>query len=113
MIYSYRKEKEKENSLNRKGSNMKIWVVTEYILNETRPLGEVQNEGFYSSKENAIHAVYSYLLNDFDPDDVINRVEKEEDGDYITITTKCGDDYGMYDCRYDIECVEIDQPFGE
>lgn len=92
---------------------MKIWIVTEYVLNEIGPIGEEQNEGFYSSKENAIQAVYSYLLNDFEPYDVINRVEKEDRGDYVTITTKCGDDYGMYDCRYDIEYVEIDQPFGE
>jgi hypothetical protein len=92
---------------------MKIWIVTEYVLNETSPIGEEQNEGFYSTKENAIQAVYSYLLNDFEPYDVINRVEKEEDGDYVTITTKCGDDYGMYDCRYDIESVTLDEKFGE
>lgn len=92
---------------------MKIWIVTEYVLNGTSSLGEVQNEGVYSSKENAIQAVYSYLLNDFEPYDVINRVEKEEDEDYITITTKCGDDYGMYDCRYDIGPVTLDEKFGE
>ena len=93
---------------------MKIWVVTEYVLTEDHPvIGEVQNEGFYLSKESAIQAVYSYLLNDFEPYDVINRTEKEEDGDYVTITTKCGDDYGMYDCRYDIEPVTLDEKFGE
>ena len=93
---------------------MKIWVVTEYILTERNPaIGEEQCEGFYSSKEKAIRAVYSYLLNDFDSEDVINHVEKEEDDDYVTITTKCGDDYGMYDCRYDIEPVTLDEKFGE
>jgi len=92
---------------------MKIWIVTEYVLNGVSPIGETQNEGFYSSKENAIQAVYSYLLDDFEPDDVTNRVEKEEDGDDVTITTKCGDDYGMYDCRYDIESVVLDEKFGE
>lgn len=93
---------------------MKIWVVTAYILNEKYPvIGEEDNEGFYSSKENAIQAVYSYLLNDFEPDEIAKYVEQEDDGYYITITTKCGDLHGMYDCRYDIECVELDQPFGE
>jgi hypothetical protein len=93
---------------------MKIWIVTEYILTERNPeFGEQQNEGFYSSKENAIQAVYSYLLDAFEPDDVTNRVEKEEDDDYVTITTKCGDDYDMYDCRYDIEPVILDEKFGE
>lgn len=92
---------------------MKIWMVTEYILTENDPIGKEDNMGFYSSKENAIQAVYSYLLNDFEPYDVINRVEKEDRGDYVTITTKCGDDYGMYDCRYDIEPVILDEKFGE
>ena len=93
---------------------MKIWVVTEYILTERNPeFGEEDKESFYSSKEKAIQAVYSYLLNDFDSEDVVNRVEKEEDDDYVTITTKCGDDYGMYDCRYDIEPVTLDEKFGE
>ena len=93
---------------------MKIWIVTQYVLTEHSPeFGEQQNEGFYSSKENAIQAVYSYLLDDFEPDDVTNRVEKEEDDDYVTITTKCGDDYDMYDCRYDIEPVILDEKFGE
>lgn len=92
---------------------MKIWMATEYVLNGTSVFGETQNECFYSSKENAIQAVYSYLLNDFEPDDVINRVEKEDRGDYVTITTKCGDDYGMYDCRYDIEPVILDEKFGD
>jgi hypothetical protein len=93
---------------------MKIWIVTQYVLTEHSPeFGEQQHKGFYSSKENAIQAVYSYLLDDFEPDDVTNRVEKEEDGDYITITTKCGDDYDMYDCHYDIEPVTLDEKFGE
>lgn len=94
---------------------MEIWMATEYILTETDPvIGDENNSGFYSSKENAIQAVYSYLLNDFEPADIISRVEKKDNGyDYITITTKFGDDYGMYDCRYDIERIEIDQPFGE
>lgn len=93
---------------------MKIWMVTEYILTERHPeIGEEQNEGFYSSKENAIQAVYSYLLDAFDQDDVANRVEKGEDEDYVTITTKCGDDYEMYDCRYDIEPITLDEKFGE
>ena len=93
---------------------MKIWIVTEYILKEDNSsIGEEWNQGFYSSKEKAIRAVYSYLMNDFEPEDVINRVEKEEDGDYVTITTKCGDDYDMYDCRYDIEPSILDEKFGE
>lgn len=93
---------------------MEIWVVTEYVLNESHPgYGEEQNEGFYSSKENAIQAIYTYLLEDFEPYDVISRVEKEDYEDHVIITTNCGEDYGMYDCRYEIECVEIDQPFGE
>lgn len=93
---------------------MKIWIVTEYIFTEARPtFGEEQNVGYYSSKQKAIKAVYAYLHNDFDEEDIINRVEKEEDGDYITITTKCGDDYGMYDCHYDIEPIILNKKFGE
>lgn len=93
---------------------MKIWVVTEYILTEARPtFGEEQNVGYYSSQHKAIKAVYSYLLNDFEPEDVTNRVETEEDDDCVTITTKCGDDYGMYDCRYEIEPFTLDEKFGE
>ena len=93
---------------------MKIWAVTEYILTEKDPVfGEEQNVGYYSSKHKAIKAVYSYLLNDFDPEDVTNRVKKEENDNYVIITTECGDDYGMYDCRYEIVPVTLDEKFGE
>ena len=93
---------------------MKIWAVTEYILTEKDPaFGEEQNVGYYSSKHKAIKAVYSYLLNDFDPEDVTNRVKKEENDNYVIITTECGDDYGMYDCRYEIVPVTLDEKFGE
>lgn len=93
---------------------MKIWVVTEYILTEDNPnFGEEQNVGYYSSKQKAIKAIYSYLLNDFELEDVINRVKIEEEDDEVYITTECGNEYGMFDCRYEIEPVALDKKFGE
>lgn len=93
---------------------MKIWVVTEYILTKARPIvGEEQNVGYYSSKRKAIKAIYAYLRNDFDEEDIINHVKIEEDDAEVYITTKCGDDYGMYDCRYEIEPVTLNERFGE
>ena len=93
---------------------MKIWVVTEYILTKEHPaFGEEQNVGYYSSKRKAIKAVYSYLLNDFELEDVINHVKIEEEDGEVYITTECGDNYGMYDCRYDIEPITLDEEFGE
>jgi hypothetical protein len=92
-----------------------LWVVTEYILTEDKPnLGEVHNEGFYSSKEKAITAVYAYLRNDFEEQDIIDHVSMEVvEDDYISILTHCGEEYGMYDCRYEIEPINIDGDFGE
>ena len=93
---------------------MKIWVVTEYILTKVRPaFGEEQNVGYYSSKHKAIKAVYSYLLNDFELKDVIKHVKMEKEDGEVYITTECGDKYGMYDCRYEIEPVTLDEKFGE
>lgn len=93
---------------------MKIWVVTEYILTEDNPnFGEEQNVGYYSSKQKAIKAIYSYLLNDFELEDVINRVKIEEEDGEVYITTECGDEYGMFDCRYEIESVTLNEKFGE
>ena len=93
---------------------MKIWVVTEYVLTKARStFGEEQNVGYYSSKRKALKAVCSYLLNDFELKDLINHVEMEEEDGEIYITTKWGEDYGMYDCRYEIEPFTLDEKFGE
>jgi hypothetical protein len=93
---------------------MKIWVVTEYVLTEDHPaFGEEQNIGYYSSKQKAIKAIYSYLLNDFELKDVINHVKIEEEDDEVYITTECGEDYGMYDCRYEIISTTLNRKLGE
>ena len=92
----------------------KIWMVSEYLIQED---GDVEldpnNEGWYTSKEKAIAAVYSYLRNDFKEEDIINRVRTISVDDYVSIITECGEDYGMFDCRYDIEPIELDKQFGE
>ena len=93
---------------------MKIWVATEYILTEDHSVfGEEQNVGYYSSKWKAIKAIYDYLRNDFEEEDIINHVKIEEEDGEVCITTECGDNYGMYDCRYEIEPVTLNEKFGE
>ena len=92
---------------------MKIWVVTEYILKEESSFGQENNQAFYSSKEKAIAAVYEYLRNNFSELDIHHRVRLEEEGEEVSIYTECGNDYGMYDCRYDIEPTILDKEFGE
>ncbi len=84
-----------------------IWTVVEYVL---WPHGafELNHEGFYSTKENAIAAVYKYLSGIFDEEDINTRVTMVTDGNDVTITTHCGDDYGVYDCTYNISPWELD-----
>lgn len=93
-----------------------IWIVTEYILTEARPtFGEEGNIGWYTSKEKGIEAVYNYFREElgFSEQDIQTRIVKnEEDPDDIIITTKCGEDYGLYESKYEIDRVTLDEPFG-
>lgn len=94
-----------------------IWVVTETILNEYGAPAAVNNIKHYSTREKAINAVYLYLANDFEDDDLEDNVkkiledEKNPSGN-LTIATYCGDKYGMYDCEYYIEEYTLDEEFG-
>lgn len=92
---------------------MKIWVVTEYVLTEESNFGQENNQGFYSSKEKAIAAVYEYLRNDFNEQDIHHRIRLKEEGEEVFIYTECGIDYLMWDCRYEIEPVILNKKFGE
>lgn len=91
---------------------MKIWIVTEYVLTEENRFGEEGNVGYYSSAQQAIDAVYHYLACDFTSEDIANRVRIDKCADEVSITTECGDDYGMYNCRYDIVPCVLDEDFG-
>jgi hypothetical protein len=94
---------------------MKIWSVEEYILNDEhdRSHGEYNGHWEFSSKEKAIQAVYDFIRkeDDLSDDDIKNKVEEWEDfdGDLYCIETHYGDDYGLYDCRYDIWEVTLDE----
>lgn len=94
-----------------------IWMVTEIILSEHGTPDEKNHVACYSTRENAIQAVYLYLANDFEDDDLEDNVENIlEDPDYpsgnLTIVTHCGDKYNMFDCEYYIEERLLDDEFG-
>ncbi len=91
---------------------MKIWVATEYVLTGEDCFGEENNIHYYSSIQQAIDAVYRYLAYDFTSEDIANRVRIDKRADEVSITTECGDDYGLYDCRYEIIPRVLDEDFG-
>ena len=96
-----------------------IWVVTETIFNEygAPAMAMENNINYYSTREKAIKAIYDYLANDFEDDDLENNVKKtledaENPSGNLIITTYCGDKYGMFDCEYYIEEYTLDKEFG-
>lgn len=94
-----------------------IWVVTETILNEYGAPVAVNNINHYSTREKAIKAVYEYLANDFEDNDLENNVGKtledtKNPSGNLTITTYCGDKYDLHDCEYYIEEYTLDEEFG-
>ena len=94
-----------------------IWVVTEVILDEDGAPTKESNVNCYSTREKAIDAVYMYLANDFEDDDLEDSVVKTLDDaenpfGNLTITTYCGDKYGLFDCEYHIEEYTLDDEFG-
>ena len=94
-----------------------IWVVTEIIFDEYGVPATEGNVSYYSTREKAIQEVYLYLANDFEDDDLEDNViktldEAESPSGNLTITTYCGDKYGMFDCEYHIEKHTLDEEFG-
>lgn len=94
---------------------MKIWTVEEYILNGTDgSFGQFNGHWEFSTKEKAIQAVYNHLREiNIDEEDIKNQVKEWDEecnayGELHCIKTEFVN-YDMFDCRYDIWTVELDQ----
>lgn len=91
---------------------MKLWTAEEYILDGTNGnLGKMNGYAIFSSKENAIDAVYELLRREeIEEKDIQEKIEQWTDFDILNLLTKYGEEYGLYDCRYEIYQIDLDAP---
>ena len=91
---------------------MKIWTVEEYIVLDeiSYCVSQFYGHWVFSTKEKAIQAVYNHLRElNIDEEDIKNHIKEwDEDDELHHMRTKF-DNYDMYDCRYDIRMIELDQ----
>lgn len=89
----------------------KIWVVEEFTCYDRMRGGTTKtSEGFYTTKEKALAAVYNDIADALIKDDMHepNVVQQDYTDTNIRIFVNCGELYGTYDWYYVISEVNVD-----
>lgn len=91
----------------------KIWIVEEFTCYEDMRGNKKTSEGFYTTKEKALAAVYNDLKDALISDDMCtpNVTQENYTDTNITISVNYRELYGRYDWYYVISEVNVDLEF--